>query len=562
MTETQQQLKYKRRLVTFGDHIEMVNQMRSDEEKKGGGLMIIARKGSNLSKIETINSNILHCKYNKSNLIILLVYCGPNNYIKNTNIYEELKNIISSYDEESKIIVLGDMNAHVGFLGPQPINKEGERFIEFLSNNNLILLNQDENCNGEITYHNEALNHKSVVDFIAVNANLYKEFREMEIDEQREKFELSDHNVLEAKFNSNYIKEKNQFGKNIYYYYKINQHTVKKFKNKCIKYLEDVENGNMDEITEKILMAMNDTMKTKSNMRKKNNKIHKRWMTNKIEKQIKIRRKYNKEKRKAKYQGNKEDEENYHKLYEKQKDLVKNLKKIAITQYEKEKTNKIYQDSNRSKKVWEYIKTLKDIPNKDKTYYIYEKGIQLSEEEAKAKILKFWENVYQHHPNNMKCEWSVEDQKEYRIIIDQNVTFDITQDEIKTQFKRLKENKAAGPNKIPPKIIKELSEEESFMNCLENAFNIIYNANNIPESWKISNTTLINKKPKPSADQLRPITITNIMYKIYMGIIKDRLETHIQNSNKICYEQMGFTKGRRIEYNLFILKYCIENSFF
>ena len=31
-----------------------------------------------------------------------------------------------------------------------------------------------ENCNGEISYHNEALNHKNVGDFIAVNAKFYK----------------------------------------------------------------------------------------------------------------------------------------------------------------------------------------------------------------------------------------------------------------------------------------------------------------------------------------------------------------------------------------------------
>ena len=167
------------------------------------------------------------------------------------------------------------------------------------------------------------------------------------------------------------------------------------------------------------------------------------------------------------------------------------LKNKAIYQYEKDKTDEIYKDKNRSKKVWEYIKKLKDVSSKKKMYNIYENGIELPEKEAITKVLKFWETVYQHHPNEMIYEWREDEQNNYRSKIDKNQTFNITIDEIKTQLNRLKENKAAGPDNVQPRLIKELSGEDIFIMSIEKAFNIIYNENRIPKSWKISKTTLL-----------------------------------------------------------------------
>ena len=46
-----------------------------------------------------------------------------------------------------------------------------------------------------------------------------------------------------------------------------------------------------------------------------------------------------------------------------------------------------------------------------------------------------------------------------------------------------------------------------------------------------------------------------------MGIIREKVEEHLEENGLNNELQAGFTKNRRITDNLFILKYCIESSF-
>ena len=46
-----------------------------------------------------------------------------------------------------------------------------------------------------------------------------------------------------------------------------------------------------------------------------------------------------------------------------------------------------------------------------------------------------------------------------------------------------------------------------------------------------------------------------------MGIIKTKIEDHIKESGNELEVQAGFTKRRQIADNLFILNYCITESY-
>lgn len=72
---------------------------------------------------------------------------------------------------------------------------------------------------------------------------------------------------------------------------------------------------------------------------------------------------------------------------------------------------------------------------------------------------------------------------------------------------------------------------------------------------------MLPKVNKPQAKQHRPIALTNVGYKIFMSFIKDKIINHLRNNKLIEELQAGFTPGRRIEDNLFILRYIIEKSF-
>ena len=43
--------------------------------------------------------------------------------------------------------------------------------------------------------------------------------------------------------------------------------------------------------------------------------------------------------------------------------------------------------------------------------------------------------------------------------------------------------------------------------------------------------------------------------------IKDKIEQHLKTNHEMKENQSGFTEGRRIENNLFILKHCIEKTY-
>ena len=85
---------------------------------------------------------------------------------------------------------------------------------------------------------------------------------------------------------------------------------------------------------------------------------------------------------------------------------------------------------------------------------------------------------------------------------------------------------------------------------------------NIPESWYTSKTVLIPKTKKPTVKDLRPIALTNATYKLFMGILKTKIEHHIRYIKEESEVQAGFTKkNRRISDNLIVLDYCVKESF-
>ena len=86
-------------------------------------------------------------------------------------------------------------------------------------------------CKGEITWQR---NHQvSAIDFVIVDNKAYENFAEMNIDENKEIYDLSDHNLIECKFENFYSSQKvNKTTKEIVWNLK---------EDKLKQYLEDME---------------------------------------------------------------------------------------------------------------------------------------------------------------------------------------------------------------------------------------------------------------------------------------------------------------------------------
>ena len=106
--------------------------------------------------------------------------------------------ILHSHGGGDDIILMGDMNGHVGILG-EPINKNGELLLSWCETWELNILNQNSD-NGWIMW--ERGDSKSALDMIIANASAAKKMGGVWIDEEGECGIKSDHNLVVATYQS------------------------------------------------------------------------------------------------------------------------------------------------------------------------------------------------------------------------------------------------------------------------------------------------------------------------------------------------------------------------
>ena len=184
------------------DDIKVVKDVKiiqTMQDRKGGGLLIMYKEKEKygLQKMTTRSTEILHVEgeIGKKRIRIVLVYMktGNDNETKehNKKIIEEIGQIVEEKEIQQKAtIVLVDFNGHLGYLGNQEVNMNG-KLINKMIQEDLILLNIDSRCKGTYTWQRGE--QKSTIDLIMVSQCRYKKFEEMEVDEKREIYDLSDH---------------------------------------------------------------------------------------------------------------------------------------------------------------------------------------------------------------------------------------------------------------------------------------------------------------------------------------------------------------------------------
>ena len=136
-----------------------------------------------------------------------------------------------------------------------------------------------------------------------------------------------------------------------------------------------------------------------------------------------------------------------------------------------------------------------------------------------------------------------------------------TELEVMKELKRLKKGKTPGPDEVKPEVYKWIGEDRYCIESLTQSFNRVMESGTPPSKWKKSSTVLIPQKRKPTGKELRPLAMTDISYKIFMSLIKEKLISHLEKNGSLSEYQAGFTRDRRIEDNIIILKYCIGESY-
>lgn len=135
---------------------------------------------------------------------------------------------------------------------------------------------------------------------------------------------------------------------------------------------------------------------------------------------------------------------------------------------------------------------------------------------------------------------------------------EITLPEIRNTIKKLKNKKAPGHDGIPNEIWKTLNTE--YIEKLCSLFNKILNDGNIPEDWTtVLLQPIFKKGDKNDPQNYRPIALAPTILKVFTTIITKRLNDWAVNNGKISEYQAGFKKGIGTMEHLFCLLTLIQS---
>ncbi|XP_045206258.1 uncharacterized protein LOC123558446 [Mercenaria mercenaria] len=114
--------------------------------------------------------------------------------------------------------------------------------------------------------------------------------------------------------------------------------------------------------------------------------------------------------------------------------------------------------------------------------------------------------------------------------------------EVEDVLKSLQVDKAAGPDVISNKLLREISHELSFPLC--KLFNASLQSCTLSSAWKVAHVTAIHKKSDASLpSNYRPISLLNTTEKVFERLVFKHVFNHLQDINFLTTAQSGFIPG-------------------
>lgn len=142
--------------------------------------------------------------------------------------------------------------------------------------------------------------------------------------------------------------------------------------------------------------------------------------------------------------------------------------------------------------------------------------------------------------------------------INEEINTRITETEIYTAIKNLKNIKSNGPDEILNEHLKYTAD--LMMPVYIQLFNLIFDTGLIPENWTLGNILPIykNKGDKNKPENYRPITLLSCFGKLFTAIINNRLNKYAEEVEMINPCQVGFRKGYSSTENMFAINSLID----
>lgn len=551
-----------------------------------GGITLYVNKkiGENTVEVKNKMKEVLWVKINNKGekIIIGSAYRNPDySKYENTSFFEKLEEEIQEIKKEYgnyKMMLVGDFNARVGLLDDlqrfehpgdtweeeqikvegrikdrenedKTINAAGRKLIGLCKNIGMILLNgrTEGDKNGKITFI--STRGASAIDLALAETEMMAEGRlNLTIGMKT----TSTHMPIEVEWaieteNMRSTKKKQEVN------------TLKKYRWKE-KYREDYIERKNDEISEIMKIGVSEAIKAKEI------DVATSRLTTYFE--------YIGKKMEVRDQGPKKTRQN--EWFDTECKLLKQKTKEALREFRIEKEEK---------KLKEYIKIRKEYRATCRKKIEEEKRLHMNELERAAdekNTKEFWKIIknkvkrkstaisdiapedWIRHFSEMfkergKCtERDNESHEEQRVeLLDAR----ILESEVEKIIKELKNGKAAGSDGIPNELIKYHDKRNELHKILADLFNKIMELNKWPKEWNVGIIQPIHKKGDASKpENYRGITLLPTVSKIMTKIITIRLQTWLEENNKISMFQAGFRQGYSTIDNVIVFNTIIERT--
>ena len=125
-------------------------------------------------------------------------------------------------------------------------------------------------------------------------------------------------------------------------------------------------------------------------------------------------------------------------------------------------------------------------------------------------------------------------------------------------WSQLKTGKSTGPDHIPNETLKQ----EGIQILLLSFINVCFQYSIIPSVWNQADISLIPKsatKDPYAPLNYRGISLISCMYKLYPGLINQRLTSLMERGDLLVDEQNGFREGRSCQDHVYVLSSIIRN---
>ena len=565
-----------------------------------GGVMVFV-KNHLASKVNLKKStnNFVWCEIDKeimgteTHVYLCGVYIPPvNSKYFLPELFEELENDIAEFQLKGPVILLGDFNSRTGkyedhisidsdnflhnisensFIPKQRnnydniLNSHGKNLLQVCKNLDLRIINGRVRGDtmGNITYHGRT--GVSTVDYIICDQSL---FQHVDYFLVKSPCYLSDHSQLVMGLKISTFSQNNSSEPalvepltSLPTQFAWDEDSPVLFKNELLSpevqllinnfLSRDFKNSGSDvdlavaEVNRILFAAATKSLKRSKVKRRKRifNVVNKKWFDKECRLQRHAVRKIANLKRRDPM--NADIRKSYHETLTAYKMLLKTKQE----NYRNEKLNELVKCQNDSVSFWNVFKTLPES-------IVSETSAPIREAE------------WRQHFGNLHSSPNAEKQTQQELLEELKVTetfkstlntldFPITDDEIKSVSKTLKNKKAPSSDLIKNEMLK--ASYEIMLPVYQKLFNFILNTAVFPSSWCEGLITPIFKSgDKKDPGNYRGICVSSCLGKFFSAIINKRVLDHISSKNLLHTSQIGFMKDNRTADHIFTLRTLIE----